>query len=285
MKERGRSEMPLTSQGKSEKTEGTLFALGRQLTIEYHRCGPEKLLSQDYLEQVFLKAAEESGATIVSSSFNTFQPQGVSGVVVIAESHFTVHAWPEHDYAAVDIFTCGDSIDLDKAVNSLKESLASEEVVISADMNRGIISNRAASGGALDTQAGSGVYPISWKRDYENKNPWGVLSSVDVYGCDSGMVRDGEALRRFAHELCELLRMKPNGGCRVTSLEEGHETRGLSMSQPTESGLISCHVDLESNAVYLDLFSHRFYEPRDVAEFAIKHLKGRHYKLQIAMRQ
>ena len=59
------------------------------------------IISASYVEI----AAQKSGATIINSSFHTFEPQGVSGVVIIAESHFTIHAWPEHDYAAVDIFT------------------------------------------------------------------------------------------------------------------------------------------------------------------------------------
>ncbi len=93
-----------------------VFALGRQLTIEYYECLAGVLLEKEGVEAILLEAARESGATIISSSFHKFEPQGVSGVVIIAESHFTVHAWPEHDYAAVDIFTCGDNINLDKAI-------------------------------------------------------------------------------------------------------------------------------------------------------------------------
>ena len=80
------------------------FALGRHLTIEFYECDPDILLNKDDVEEALLKAAKDSGATIISSSFHDFKPQGISGVVIIAESHFTVHAWPEHDYAAVDIY-------------------------------------------------------------------------------------------------------------------------------------------------------------------------------------
>ena len=64
------------------------FALGRQLTIEYYECTAKVLLDKDLVEKALLKAAKESGATIISSSFHKFNPQGISGVVVIAESHF-----------------------------------------------------------------------------------------------------------------------------------------------------------------------------------------------------
>ena len=66
-------------------------------------------------------------------------PQGVSGVVIIAESHFTVHAWPEYAYAAVDIFSCGERIDMDRAMAALSAFLGSREVVVSSDMGRGLI--------------------------------------------------------------------------------------------------------------------------------------------------
>jgi len=113
--------------------------LGRQLIIEYYDCDPKKLLVQDSVEQAFLDAATQSGATIISSSFHTFNPHGISGVVIIAESHFTVHIWPEYSYAAVDIFTCSNSIDLEKAMKLLKEFFCSENMVISSDINRGVL--------------------------------------------------------------------------------------------------------------------------------------------------
>ena len=125
----------------SADSQNPVFALGRQLTMEYYECGQGILLSRDAVEKALLKGADDSGATIISSSFHKFEPQGVSGVVIIAESHFTVHAWPEHDYAAVDIFTCGDNINLDAAIHSMEESFGSGRVVISSDQNRGIISH------------------------------------------------------------------------------------------------------------------------------------------------
>ena len=77
---------------REEGSDEPAFALGRQLTLEYYDCGPEVLLEKSTVENALLEAAWESGATIISSSFHQFAPQGVSGVVIIAESHFTVHA-------------------------------------------------------------------------------------------------------------------------------------------------------------------------------------------------
>jgi len=80
---------------------------GRHVLAELTGCPAVVLNDPASLEKSFRRCAEEGGATLVSSHFHHFSPQGVSGVVVIAESHVTVHTWPEHGYAAVDVFTCG----------------------------------------------------------------------------------------------------------------------------------------------------------------------------------
>jgi S-adenosylmethionine decarboxylase proenzyme len=59
------------------------------------------------LEQLLRAAAKESGATVVAAAFHRLVPQGVSGVVVLEESHFCIHTWPERGYASADLFTCG----------------------------------------------------------------------------------------------------------------------------------------------------------------------------------
>lgn len=116
------------------------FALGRQITLEYYDCDNDVLLSLEQIEKTMVDAARKSGATVINSSFHQFEPQGVSGVVLIAESHFTVHAWPEYNYAAVDIFTCADLIDFETAVTLMKDGFKSRRLVISSDQNRGLIS-------------------------------------------------------------------------------------------------------------------------------------------------
>jgi S-adenosylmethionine decarboxylase proenzyme len=68
-------------------------------------------------------AVRTSGATIIDSTFHTFSPHGVSGVIVIAESHMAIHTWPEYGYAAVDFFTCGDTVDPWKAFDYMNELL------------------------------------------------------------------------------------------------------------------------------------------------------------------
>lgn len=80
---------------------------GRHLLVEYAGCDREVLSDLARVESLMKRAAEAAGARIVASVFQPFVPQGVTGVVVIEESHLSIHTWPEHAYAAVDVFTCG----------------------------------------------------------------------------------------------------------------------------------------------------------------------------------
>ena len=85
-------------------------ALGRQILVEFYDCDEDVFADEAAIRRHMLDAVAASGATIVNDTFHHFSPFGVSGVVVIAESHVTIHTWPEYRYAAVDIFTCGDTI-------------------------------------------------------------------------------------------------------------------------------------------------------------------------------
>ncbi|WP_339009225.1 adenosylmethionine decarboxylase [Fusobacterium varium] len=88
-----------------------LKQLGKHLLVEYYDCDVEILKNTLLIEKYMIEAAEAARATIVKSVFHTFNPWGVSGVIVIEESHLTIHTWPEYKYAAVDLFTCGDILD------------------------------------------------------------------------------------------------------------------------------------------------------------------------------
>jgi S-adenosylmethionine decarboxylase len=103
-----------------------LNALGRHLLLELQDCNREALDDTDMIRDVMLKAAIDCGAVVLGSQFHHFNPQGVSGVVVIAESHISIHTWPEYGYAAVDVFTCGTAVNPQIAAEVLIEKLAAK---------------------------------------------------------------------------------------------------------------------------------------------------------------
>lgn len=95
-------------------------SLGSHLILELYDCPAQILDDPRQVSQVMSQAVQVSGATMIKPFFHQFAPQGVSGVIIISESHFSIHTWPEYGYAAVDIFTCGDVIDMDAATEHLR---------------------------------------------------------------------------------------------------------------------------------------------------------------------
>lgn len=99
-----------------------MASLGRHIIVEYYNCSPELLNDVVHIEESMENAAEEAGATIINSTFHHFSPYGVSGVVVIQESHLAIHTWPEYGYASVDLFTCGDTVNPWVSYQMLKDA-------------------------------------------------------------------------------------------------------------------------------------------------------------------
>lgn len=87
-----------------------MSALGRHILVEFYGCTAKDFNDVAFIEQSMINAAQAAQATIINSTFHHFSPFGVSGVVVIQESHLAIHTWPEYAYAAVDIFTCGEEV-------------------------------------------------------------------------------------------------------------------------------------------------------------------------------
>lgn len=117
-----------------------MYALGTHLLVELRDCNPTILASLEEVRDALVSAAKKAKATVIDISFHEFNPFGISGMVVIAESHLSVHTWPEYGYAAVDIFTCGDLIKPEVAAASIIERFESRNPSM-VEMKRGILSH------------------------------------------------------------------------------------------------------------------------------------------------
>jgi len=95
------------------------------MLLELYECPLEILDNKDKVEQILVDVVKQAGARLISTSFHQFSPYGISGVVVIAESHITIHTWPEHKYAAIDVFTCDEKIDYDLVESVIVEKFNS----------------------------------------------------------------------------------------------------------------------------------------------------------------
>lgn len=121
-------------------------ALGKHLLLELKDCDAGLLNDMDYLREALNAVAILIGATVIKDSFYQFSPQGISGVVIIAESHISIHTWPEFCYAAVDVFTCGEVIQPAKAVKPLAEKLKAKSTSY-IELKRGVLMESPAAVG------------------------------------------------------------------------------------------------------------------------------------------
>lgn len=114
----------------------TQTSLGRHIIAELYHCDISKINDVTFVEKSMLTAADKSGATVINSTFHHFSPFGVSGVIVIQESHFSIHCWPEFAYASIDIFTCGDTVNPWVAYEHLLEAFGASHGS-TVELNRG----------------------------------------------------------------------------------------------------------------------------------------------------
>jgi S-adenosylmethionine decarboxylase len=114
-----------------------VHALGRHMLLELFDCDPDAINSLDIVKTSMVEAAKRAQATIVDVIFHEFNPFGISGVVVIAESHLAIHTWPEYRYAAVDVFSCGETLQPQVAVEHLVEQLGAARTSV-VELQRGV---------------------------------------------------------------------------------------------------------------------------------------------------
>jgi S-adenosylmethionine decarboxylase len=122
------------------KGQGDLYklkALGRHIVCELSGCRPSLLSDINGIAAMMITAAKAAGATIMESAFHRFEPQGVSGTVILAESHLSIHTWPEKGYAAMDFYTCGDHTNPWLACEHAAQALGAKSV-LATEFTRGI---------------------------------------------------------------------------------------------------------------------------------------------------
>ncbi|MDA3789337.1 MAG: S-adenosylmethionine decarboxylase [Desulfobacula sp.] len=113
---------------------------------------------------------------------------------------------------------------------------------------------------------------------------WGIASAIDIYDCDPAKIRDAELIKRFVVELCDLIEMKRFGETQVVHFGEDEKVAGFSMVQLIETSLISAHFANKTNAIYLDVFSCKAYDPETVKSFAQNYFGGSFSSLNVTHR-
>ena len=260
------------------------IALGRQMTVEFYDCSAEILADVRRMEDIFLEAAKVSGAHVVNSNFHSFAPQGVSGVLVISESHFAVHAWPEHDYAAVDLFTCGAGVDFDLAVKVLASGMKSGRWIISSLVNRGILHESGQLERlvpVVENDRSCGLQ-LSWRERFNDSGARAISGCIDLYDCSKIDFDSELQWQEFAGTLAGKLAPDDGGQGKWIYFNHGENNE---FYRTFVSGRITGFISKVRRAVYLNIFTDGFFDPRPVAELAMELLGGNYYRLQVQIRQ
>ena len=111
----------------SLSNEEKLIHQSKHLLLELYKCDSEKLNDESFLRCILNRAAKLAKATVLNLISNKFDPQGVTAIALLAESHISIHTWPESNYSAVDIFTCGQNMMPEVASQYLIKALKAEE--------------------------------------------------------------------------------------------------------------------------------------------------------------
>lgn len=128
----------MTLYANPDQQQFSITNLGRHILAEFYNCNSNVLNNMELIETAMEEAAVNCGATVIEKKFHMFSPYGVSGVVIISESHLAIHTWPEFAYAAVDLFTCGNTCDPIIAYEYLKKKLSAGKGIYT-ELKRGIL--------------------------------------------------------------------------------------------------------------------------------------------------
>jgi len=120
---------------------------------------------------------------------------------------------------------------------------------------------------------------------HNNTEPWGILSSIDLYDCTPETIRDAAKIKQFVAELCVLIDMKRFGETQVVYFGDDEKVSGFSMTQLIETSLISAHFANLTNTTYLDVFSCKYYDSEKAANFAKEFFGAKEVRLQVINRR
>lgn len=126
---------------------------------------------------------------------------------------------------------------------------------------------------------------IELKSRFEQKQSWGLHSNIDLHKCDHDLIRSADKIKEYVKLLCEKIEMKRFGETVVAHFGQDPRVSGFSMTQLIETSLISGHFANESNNVYIDIFSCKFYHPWKAAEFSKTYFKAQDYNIRIVLRK
>ncbi len=124
-----------------------------------------------------------------------------------------------------------------------------------------------------------------YRGEFDKMGAWGILTSIDIHNCNPELIRDAAAIKEYVIQLCDLIKMKRFGEPVIVHFGEDESVAGFSMTQLIETSLVSAHFANLTNNIYLDIFSCKYYDPEEAAQFSSAYFKGSDYHIQVALRK
>jgi len=236
--------------------------VGTHLTAEFWQT-QKNIDNEQELEKILIEAAKHSDSTPLKVAIEKFDPQGITGVIILAESHISVHTWPEENYVAIDAFTCGEHTVPLKAIEYLQKQFEPKLVQIQ-EIKRGIKAN--ANPVTLEQAPKQKIETQDISKDGQVFGQELVLNLKD---CDHESISTKEKILEFVDKLCILIDMKKFGSPFIQHFAEHSEiAAGYSVAQMIETSLISGHFSEFWNNAYINIFSCKPFDTKIARDFA-----------------
>lgn len=243
-------------------------SVGQHVIAEFWGC-KNMFDTEKEMEHHLKAASEHAQSTLLKTAVYKFEPQGVTGLALLAESHISMHTWPETGYVAIDVFTCGKT-QPHKAIHYLREQFQPERAEIK-EIERGGAAPQLATRSVQQLDKDP---HITLDRDTHLRREgkeFGYELVLNLYDCDLEAISTKEKLLQFKDELCELIDMKQYGEPFIEYFAEHTEfAAGYSLAQMIETSLISGHFSDYWRSAYINIFSCKPYDVGLAIEFTKK---------------
>ncbi len=259
----------------TELTQG--FAIGRHLIADLNGCAYDTIATAERVREIMLKAARKSGATIICDEFRHFSPHGVSGFVVISESHFSIHTWPEYSFAAIDIFTCGDSVNFNTAIEVLREGFGAQNIEITADLFRGTGVNASHQMVAEKIS----VRELSWQDLFQRTKAWGMRIDIELIDCD---LQEPAVIEETVLRIVK--RMNMPALCKTFENACAKDAHSLTTYSACFHDVhVSAYQKMSSDTAYIEFLTNGFVDPQILGIAALEESNAKGYRLRISLRR
>ena len=233
---------------------------GQHIVASFFDNHNDKAMVDATIMEQISKVVEQNGLQIIRTTQDSFGPgMGYTAMIVLAESHVSIHTWPEYARVDLDLFTCNVSNDNRFATENVYKAI--KEIFKPGKVTENFI-----------TRGQSGPY-------------WGFHLALNFKSCDKDKIRSKEYIEHFTKDLCDFIDMERFGEPVVVNFGEDESVSGYSMFQLIETSNISAHFVEQTNDVYLDIFSCKPYNIKDTIQFCKEQFEAQDYNHVYLQRQ